>query len=99
MPGYVAVPPTVYRYQVPSFPLLLEKVGVPLWFPVINCPCFERKIRKTRHYTNVVGCSVKILHLELLPGSSGLCLSTCWCWGVGCGDVRRKFYFHKLCWY
>ena len=56
--------------------LLLEKVGVPLCFPVIKRPCFERQIRKTRHYTNVVGWSVKILHSELFPGSSAvLCCS------------------------
>ena len=48
--------------------LLFEKVGVPLCFLVIKRPCFERQIRKTRHYTNVVGCSVKILHSELFPG-------------------------------
>ena len=59
--------------------LLLEKVGVPLCFPVIKRPCFERQIRKTRHYTNVVGCSVKILHSELFPGSSAvLVLFTQW---------------------
>ena len=50
--------------------LLLEKIGVPLCFPVIKRPCFEPQIRKTRHYTNVVGCSVKILHLQLFPCSS-----------------------------
>ena len=59
--------------------LLLEKVGVPLCFPVIKRPCFERQIRKTRHYTNVVGCSVKIPHSELFPGSSAaLVLFTQW---------------------
>ena len=31
--------------------LLPEKVGVPLCFPVIKRPFFERQIRKTRHYT------------------------------------------------
>ena len=50
--------------------LLLEKVGVPLCFPVIKRPCFGRQIRKTRHYTNFVGCSVKIVHSELFPSSS-----------------------------
>ena len=39
-------------------------------FAVIKRPCFERQIRKTRRYTNVVGCSVKILHSELFAGSS-----------------------------
>ena len=59
--------------------LLLATVGVPLCFPVIKRPCFERQICKTRHYTNVVGCSVKILHLELFPGSSSvLVLFTQW---------------------
>ena len=59
--------------------LVLEKVGVPLCFPVIKRSCFERQIRKTRHYTNVVGCSVKILHSELFPGSSAvLVLFTQW---------------------
>ena len=59
--------------------LLPEKVGVPLCFPVIKRPCFERQIRKMRHYTNVVGCSVKILHSELFPGSSAvLVLCTQW---------------------
>ena len=59
--------------------LLLEKVGVPLCFPVIKRPCFERQIRKTGHYTNVVGCSVKILHSELFPSSSAvLVLFTQW---------------------
>ena len=48
--------------------LLPEKVGVPLCFPVIKRPCFERQIHTIRRYTNVVGCSVKILHLELFPG-------------------------------
>ena len=52
--------------------LLLEKVGVPLCFPVIKRPCFERQIRKTGHCTNVIGCSVKILHSELFPGSSAV---------------------------
>ena len=59
--------------------LLLEKVGVPLCFPVIKCPCFELQIRNTRHYANVVGCLVKILHSELFPGSSAvLVLFTQW---------------------
>ena len=59
--------------------LLLEKLGVPLCFPVIKHPCFERQIRKARHYTNVVGCSVKILHSELFSGSSAvLVLFTRW---------------------
>ena len=59
--------------------LLPEKVGVPLCFPVIKRPCFERQIRKMRRYTNVVGCSVKILHSELFPGSSAvLVLFTQW---------------------
>ena len=59
--------------------LLLEKVGVPLGFPIIKRPCFEHQIRKTRHYTNVVGCSVKILYSELFPGSSAvLVLFTQW---------------------
>ena len=52
--------------------LLLEKVGVPLCFPVIKRPCFERQICKMRHYTSVVGCSLKILHSELFPGSSAV---------------------------
>ena len=56
-----------------------EKVGVPLCFPVIKPPCFEHQVRKTRRYTNVVGCSVKILHSELFPGSSAvLVLFTQW---------------------
>ena len=50
--------------------LLPEKVGVPLCFLVIKRPCCERQICKTRHYTNVVGCSVKIVHAELFPSSS-----------------------------
>ena len=50
--------------------LLLEKVEVPLCLPVSKRPCFERQTRKTRRDTNVVGCSVKILHPELFPGSS-----------------------------
>ena len=59
--------------------LLPEKVGVPLWFPIIKRPCFEREIRKTRRYTNVVGCSVKVLHSELFPSSSVvLALFTQW---------------------
>ena len=59
--------------------LLPEKVGVPLCFPVIKRPCFERQIRKKRRYTNVVGCSVKILHSELFPGASAvLVLFTQW---------------------
>ena len=49
---------------------LPEKVGVPLCFPVIKRPCFERQIRTMRRYTNVVGCSLKILHSKLFPGSS-----------------------------
>ena len=49
--------------------LLLEKVGVPLCLSVSKRPCFERK---TRRYTNVVGCSVKILHSEAFPGSSAV---------------------------
>ena len=52
--------------------LLPEKVGVPLCFPVIKRPCFEHQIHKTRHYTNVVGCLVKILHSELFPSSSAV---------------------------
>ena len=48
--------------------LLPEKVGFPLCFPVIKRPCFERQVRKTRRYTNVVGCAVKMLHSELFPG-------------------------------
>ena len=40
--------------------LLLEKVGVPLWFPFTsNHACFECQISKTRHYTIVVE-----VHLE-----------------------------------
>ena len=59
--------------------LLLEKVGLPLCFLVIKRRCFDRQIRKMRHYTNVVGCSVKILHSELFPGSSAvLVLFTQW---------------------
>ena len=59
--------------------LLLEKVGVPLCFPVIKRPRLERQICKTRSYTNVVGCSMKILHSELFPGSSAvLVLFTQW---------------------
>ena len=59
--------------------LIPEKVRVPLCFPVIKRPCFERQIRKMRCYTNVVGCSVKILHSELFPGSSAvLVLFTQW---------------------
>ena len=50
--------------------LLPEKVGVPLCFPVIKHSCFERQILKMRRYTNVIGCSVKIVHSELFPGSS-----------------------------
>ena len=59
--------------------LLLEKEGVPLCFPIIKRPCFERQIRKTRRNTNVVRWSVKILHSELFPGSSAvLVLFTEW---------------------
>ena len=59
--------------------LLREKAVVPLCFPVIKCPYFERHIRKTRHYTNVVGWLVKILHSELFPGVSAvLVLFTQW---------------------
>ena len=59
--------------------LLPKKVGVPLYSRVIKRPCFERQVRKTRCYTNVVGCSVKILHLELFPSSSAvLVLFTQW---------------------
>ena len=35
-------------------------------------PCFERQISKMRRCTNVVCCEVKILHLELFPGSSAV---------------------------
>ena len=59
--------------------LLPKKGGVPLCFPVIKRPCFECQIRTMRHYTNVIGCSVKILHSELFPGSSAvLVLVTQW---------------------
>ena len=59
--------------------LLLEKGGVPLCLPVSKRPCFERHICKTRRYTNVVCCSVKILHSELFPSSSAvLVLFTQW---------------------
>ena len=59
--------------------LLPEKVGVPLCFPIIKRPCFEHQLRKTRRYTNVVGCSVKILRSELFLGSSAvLVLFTQW---------------------
>ena len=37
-----------------------------------NHPCFERQMSKTRRYTNVVCCGVKIPHLELFPGSSAV---------------------------
>ena len=80
--------------------LLREKVGVPLCFLVIKRPCFERQVRKTRHYTNVVGYFVKILHMELFPGSSAvLVLFTQWvlyssyqC-GSGFGDSMGPFLF------
>ena len=52
--------------------LLPEKVGVPLFLLVSKRPCFERQIHKMRRYTNVVGCSVQILHSELFPGSSAV---------------------------
>ena len=52
--------------------LLPEEVGVPLCFPLIKLPCFERHIRKTRRFTNVIGCSVKILHSELFPRSGAV---------------------------
>ena len=59
--------------------MLPEKVGVPLCFPVIKRPCFERQIRTMRRNTNIVGCPVKILHSELFPGSSAvLVLFTLW---------------------
>ena len=59
--------------------LLLEKVDLPLCFPVIKRPCFKGQIRKTRRYRNLVGCSVKILHSELFRGSSAvLVLVTQW---------------------
>ena len=59
--------------------LLPKKVGAPLCLPVSKRPCFERQIRKMRRYTNVAGCSVKILHSELFPGSSAvLVLFTQW---------------------
>ena len=59
--------------------LLPENVGVPLCFSVIKRPCFECQIRKTRRNTNVVGCSVKILHSQPFPGSSAvLVLFTQW---------------------
>ena len=59
--------------------LLFEKVGVPLCLPVSKRPCFECQICNTRRYTNVVGCSVKILHSEFFPGSSAvLVLVTQW---------------------
>ena len=37
-----------------------------------NHPCFECQISKTRRYTNVVCCEVKILHSELFHGSSAV---------------------------
>ena len=99
MPGHLAIPPTVYGYQVCFLYTLLclkgfvkyfspcghaqevrgyvrlpEKVGVPFCYLVIKRPCFEHQIRKTRCYANVVGCSMKILHLELFPGSSAVLL-------------------------
>ena len=37
-----------------------------------NHACFERQISKTRCYTNVVDCEVKIVHSKLFPGSSAV---------------------------
>ena len=77
--------------------LLLEKVGFPLCFPVIKRPCFERQICKTRHYPNVVGCSVKILHSELFPGSSAvLVLFTQWVLYRQVLQMVMEWYFFLL---
>ena len=70
--------------------LLPEKVGIPLCLVVSKRPCFERQIRKMRRYTNVVGCSVKILHSDSSPAQvrslycslSGFCIGrySKWSW-------------------
>ena len=43
-------------------------VGFPFASVSSNHPCFRRHISKTRRYTNVVCCKVKILHAQLFPG-------------------------------
>ena len=37
-----------------------------------NHACLERQISKTRRFTNVVCCKMKIVRLELFPGSSAI---------------------------
>ena len=78
--------------------LLLERVGVPLCLPVSKRPCFEHQICKTRRYTNVVGCSVKILHSELFPGSSAvLVLVTQWVLYKQVLQMVMGWYFFPSC--